>query len=77
VSPEVVPIIRDHEALMQLMCERHVRYLMVLPDQRPAREDDPRLGLAPIFVTNAPYAPAAGSGNMTIYELHWSEECKE
>ncbi len=75
VSPEVVPIIRDHEALMELMCERGARYLMVLPDQRPAAEDDPRLGPAPLFVTNAPYSPGAGGGNMTVYELHWAGGC--
>jgi hypothetical protein len=75
VSPEVVPIIRNPEALMRLMCERRVRYLMVLPNQRPASEDDPRLGSQPVFQTNAPYSPAAGSGNMAVYELHWPERC--
>ncbi len=67
VSPEVVPIIRDGEALMRLMCARGVRYVMVLPDQRPAPEDDPRLEL--LYSTGAPYAPAAGSGNMRVYAL--------
>jgi hypothetical protein len=75
VSPEVVPIIRNPEALMRLMCERHARYLMVLPNQRPASEGDPRLGPDPVFQTNAPYSPAAGGGNMTVYELHWPEQC--
>jgi hypothetical protein len=75
ISPEVVPIIRDPEALMQLMCQRHVRYLMVLPNQRPAPEDDPRLGPQPVFQTHAPYSPAAGGGNMMVYELHWPEQC--
>jgi hypothetical protein len=75
VSPEVVPIIRNPEALMRLMCERHARYLMVLPNQRPASEGDPRLGPDPVFQTNAPYSPAAGGGNMTVYELHWPERC--
>ncbi|NLX08952.1 MAG: hypothetical protein GXY36_04805 [Chloroflexi bacterium] len=73
VSPEVVPIIRDHEALMALMCVQDARYLMVLPDQRPAHADDPRLEL--VFVTNAPYSPAAGGGNMAIYRLRWPGEC--
>lgn len=75
VTPEVVPIIHDHEALMALMCQRGARYLMVLPDQRLAAENDPRLGGEPIFVTGAPYAPAAGSGNMAIYALDWSAGC--
>lgn len=89
VSPEVVPIIRDHDALMQLMCERDARYLMVLPDQRPATPDDPRLGTEtvydpdlgatvrkPLFDTDAPYSPAAGGGNMLIYALQWPEGCR-
>jgi len=88
VSPEVVPIIRDHEALMQFMCERNARYLMVLPDQRPAALDDPRLGAEtihdpetgtmvrkPVFDTGAPYSPAAGGGNMRVYALQWPERC--
>jgi hypothetical protein len=76
VSPEVVPIIRDHEALMELMRQRCVRYLMVLPDQRPAPRDDPRLGTV-LYTTGEPYAPEAGSGNMTIYQLQldWPAYC--
>jgi len=75
VTPEVVPVIREHDALMRMMCERGARYLMVLPDQRPAPEDDPRLGGEPIFTTGAPYAPAAGGGNMAVYVLNWGEGC--
>ncbi|MCD4687406.1 MAG: hypothetical protein K8S97_15865 [Anaerolineae bacterium] len=74
-----MPIITDDAALMQLMCERGARYLMVLPDQRPVPEDDPRLGAGPIFITNAPYAPeVAGEPdwNMAIYALHWSATCE-
>jgi len=75
VTPEVVPIIRDRDALMSLMCERGARYLMVLPDQRPTEPDDPRLGGEPVFTTGAPYAPAAGSGNMAVYALDWTGGC--
>lgn len=73
VSPEVVPIILDHEALMSLMCQRHAQYLMVLPNQRPAKLDDERLEI--LFTTDAPYSPAAGGGNMMIYRLNWLEQC--
>lgn len=75
LTPEVVPIIRDHEALMKLMCARSARYLMVMPDQRPAPAGDPRLGGPPIFETGAPYAPAAGGGNMAVYALDWTGGC--
>jgi hypothetical protein len=76
VSPEIVPIITDHEAVMDMMCQRGVRYLMVLPDQRPARPDDPRLGGSPVFITGAPYSLAAGGGNMTLYKMQWPEQCE-
>lgn len=75
VSPEIVPLFRDGEAIMRLMCTRGVAYLMAMPDQRPVPPDDPRLGEAPIFVTGAPYAPAAGGGNMAVYRLEWPVEC--
>ena len=88
VSPEVVPVIDDHAALMRLMCEREVRYLMVFPDQRPAAPDDPRLGsvvdydadlehrvVMPVFQTESPYAAEAGGTNMMVYEMNWSTGC--
>lgn len=76
VTPEIVPLLRDHEAVMRFLCEQNAHYLMVLPDQLPTTTDDPRLGREPVFVTNAPYAPAAGSGNMTIYRLEWPDGCE-
>jgi hypothetical protein len=88
VSPEVVPIIRDKQALMQMMCTHGVRYLMVFPDQRPAEPDDPRLGtereydadlgrdvVKPLFRTEAPYARQAGGNNMLVYQLNWPPGC--
>lgn len=75
VSPEVVPIIRDPEALMELICERNAQWLMVLPEQRPAEEDDPRLELA--YETGEPYIlDLGGEGNMTVYRLHYNEDCE-
>jgi hypothetical protein len=79
VSPEVVPIINDNAALMHLMCERGVRYLVVLPDQLPVPKDDARLGSDPVFVTDAPYAPAASGkpdNNMAVYALQWLATCQ-
>ena len=75
VTHDVIPIMQDKAALMQLMCADGARYLVALPDQVPAPLDDPRLGGDPLFVTGAPYAPAAGSGNMAVYRLDWPSEC--
>ncbi len=74
ISPEIIPLFRNADALMRLMCERQVTYLMVMPDQRPVPPDDPRLGEI-VYVTNAPYAPAAGGGNMVVYRMVWPTGC--
>jgi hypothetical protein len=67
VSPEVIPIIRDPIALMKLMQAQGVRYLMVLPPQRPALADDPRLCER--------FNARGGMGGMTIYEMAWDGHC--
>jgi hypothetical protein len=51
VSPELVPIITDYPALMETICAKNARWLMVLPNQRPVTADDPRLRL----VYESPY----------------------
>jgi hypothetical protein len=67
VSPEVIPIIRDADALMALMQARGVRYLMVLPSQRPTLPDDPRL--CERFNAHGPM------GGMAIYQMAWDGHC--
>lgn len=74
VSPEVVPIILDPEALLKMMCEKDIHWLMVLPEQQPAKDDDPRLEL--IYSTDEPYIfEIGGEGNMKVFRLHFSESC--
>ncbi len=74
VSPEVVPVIRDGEALMQLMCENDVKWLMVLPEQQPTDDDDPRLEL--VYSTEEPHIiEAGGEGNMKVFRLHFDADC--
>ncbi|MCB9438062.1 MAG: hypothetical protein H6673_13880 [Anaerolineales bacterium] len=74
VSPEIVPIIREPEALMQMMCEQGAQWLMVLPEQQPALDDDPRLEL--VYSTNEPYIiEEGGEGNMKVFRLHFSPDC--
>lgn len=88
VSPEVVPIIDDHPALMRLLCERGAAFMMVFPDQRPAEPTDPRLGseweidpkqgkrvIKPVFRTDSPYAVEEGGENMMVYRLEWGTTC--
>jgi hypothetical protein len=67
ISPEVIPVIRDGPALMTMMQQRGVRYLMVLPSQLPTIADDPRL--CQRFNANGEM------GGMAIYELAWTGHC--
>lgn len=76
VTPEIVPALGDSEAVMRFLCEEGAEYLMVLPSQLPVSETDTRLGGAPVFTSGAPYSPAAGGGNMTIYRLQWPAACQ-
>lgn len=74
VSPEVIPVIRDADALWDLMADWDIRYLMAFPDQIPGqRIDDDRL--CPAFSTNAPWALEAGGENMAVYSLAWDGGC--
>jgi hypothetical protein len=57
-----------------MMCERGAQWMMVLPDQQPATDDDPRLEL--VYSTNEPYiGEAGGKGNMKVFRLHFNEDC--
>jgi hypothetical protein len=74
LSPEVVPIVTDPEALWRLMEREGADYLMAFPDQVPGRNvDDSRLCVA--YTTGGTAARAAGGGNMTVYRLAWNGEC--
>ncbi len=70
VSPEVVNIVNDAEALWGLMQARNAQYLMAFPDQIPGDDrTDPRL--CEVFNTGGQAAVAAGGGNMAVYALAW------
>lgn len=74
VSPEVIPIIRDAEALWALMEARGARYLMALPDQVPGQDpSDPRL--CQVFTSGGRWSPGAGGANMAVYALAWDGSC--
>lgn len=67
ISPEVIPIIRDGPALMTMMQQRGVRYLMVLPSQLPTTADDPRLCRR--------FNADGEMGGMAVYKLAWDGHC--
>jgi hypothetical protein len=63
VSPEVIPILRDEEALARLLDARGADYLMTFPGWYPELVERAEL----IYTTDAPYSIRAGGENMTIY----------
>ncbi len=74
VSPEVVALIPNPEAVWALMQARDAKYLEALDNQIPGGSlDDPRL--CPIFKTEGTAALRAGGSKMTIYRLAWEGTC--
>lgn len=74
VSPEVIPIILDAEALWALMQERDGRYLMAFPDQIPNEDiNDPRLCL--LYNTNGETSRSVNGPSMAVYQLNWTGSC--
>ncbi len=74
VSPQVVNIVNDADALWALMQAQNAEYLMAFPDQIPGDDPtDPRL--CEVFSTGGEAAIAAGGGNMAVYALAWDGNC--
>ena len=76
ISPEVVPLIHDPEAIWNLIHEHGGKYLMVFNLQIPSGDiHDPHLCPVPAFTTHGTAALRAGGSNMTIYLLTWDGQC--
>jgi len=67
VSPEVIPFIRDEDALLRYILARGADYLVTFPSWYPRMVQDPRL--QPVFRTGAPWAPMLGGENMAVYRI--------
>ncbi len=65
VTPDVVPFIRDERRLRLWLDQRQVDYLMTFPGWYPGLVQ--ALAVGPVYVTGAPYSPAAGGENMAVY----------
>jgi hypothetical protein len=65
VSPEVIPIIRDEQALRDWLTASSADYLVTFPDWYPGLVAP--LAASEVFRTRAPYSPAAGGTNMAVY----------
>lgn len=67
VSPEVIPFLRDEQALAEFLHRRGAQYLITFPDWYPTLT----ASLQPMYVTASPYAPMFGEMNMAVYR--WPE----
>jgi hypothetical protein len=63
VSPEVIPFLRDEDKITAYLDARGVTYLVTFPDWYQHLTSS----LNPVFTTAAPFAPALGQENMTVY----------
>lgn len=67
VTPEVIPFMRDEAALLEFITARRADYLVTFPSWYPQLTQ--QAGLQPVYITRAPWAPAAGGENMVVYRL--------
>ncbi|MEQ8671732.1 MAG: hypothetical protein RLP44_26020 [Aggregatilineales bacterium] len=74
ISPDVVPIYHNADALWALMQDRDAQYLMAFPDQIPGdTTEDPRL--CPIFQSAGRTSYNLGGPKMIVYRIDWSGNC--
>ncbi|MGJ3238511.1 MAG: hypothetical protein ACFE0Q_07375 [Anaerolineae bacterium] len=78
VTPEIIPIVDDGDALWTYLENREARYLMAFPDQIPNdNPDDQRL--CRIFYTDSPFTTQARGRegtSMAIYRLAFDATCE-
>ncbi|MCY4073257.1 MAG: hypothetical protein OXG60_18345 [Chloroflexi bacterium] len=76
LSPEIIPILRDTEAVWALLESRDVQVLFAFPDQIPGGTGaDKRL--CRVFSTGGRAALDAGGQNMAVYRLDWRGDCPQ
>lgn len=77
VTPEIIPIVADADALWEYMEANGAQYLMAFPDQIPGDDPtDPRL--CRVFITNSPFTAQIrgdAENSMAIYRLAYDATC--
>jgi hypothetical protein len=63
ISPEIIPFIRDEEAISAYLDEQGADYLMTFPSWYPNLIEGRKI----LYSTNAEFSPDAGGENMVIY----------
>jgi hypothetical protein len=67
IDPEVIPVMRDQDRLIEYVLDRQANYLVVFPSWYPAVVQDPRL--TPIYPAETDALREYGSDHMTIYRV--------
>nr|MBA3531129.1 hypothetical protein [Ardenticatenales bacterium] len=67
ISPEVIPVIRNERALLDLAQARGARYLVTFADWYPEMVQDERL--VALHATACPITQRAGVAPMTVYQI--------
>jgi hypothetical protein len=76
ITPAVIPIVTDGDALWAYLQAQDARYLLGFPDQLP--HDNPQdARLCPLYTTNAAITQQVGQPNMTLYRLAWDGQCNK
>ena len=65
ITPEVIPFIRDEEALLAFSRAKNADFLVTFPSWYPSMT----ASLTKMYSTNSPWAIEGGSDNMTVYSL--------
>lgn len=64
ISPEVIPFIRDEDALAQYLTENDAAYLMTFPQWYPSLVQQAKR----VYLTASEYSPRSGGENMAVYK---------
>ena len=67
ITPEVIPFIRDEQALFEFVTTNKAGYLVTFPSWYPDMAQQPELSV--IFESQAPWVVQAGGDNMTVYRI--------
>ncbi len=72
ISPEVIPFIRDEQALLRWLERRRAQYLVTFPSWYPWITSQPTVQLR--YRTDTAITRALGQDNMAVYRLVWGAE---
>lgn len=71
VTPETIPILRDEQALLAMMRQQQVRYVVTFPDWY--REIPASAALTPVAQRQCEQSAAAGQPGMVVYITDWAQ----